>query len=433
MEESPVLRNRTSGYTCVGTSKRDQTDRQREDASRTSFTDSSMDAMGLEPSNSDINGPRDAGQDSGVEATSSDSSSAESTGVKPSRKRRVVRDRLMRERSLSECRKRSTKQKHRERSNSEPSVPALGGGLADFLEGSKRVVAGAEDFMMNVLQASWRIVHHHKLPEWLQDNEYLVFGHRLPLNSFRACFKSVFRIHTETGNIWTHLLGMLAFICIATYTLSSRYIDWMWQDITVHSVFFGGAIICLTFSWLFHTVFCHSESVNKLFSKLDYCGIALLTVGSFVPWLYYGFYRYPVAHIVYLVSIIGLGTGCIVVSLFDKFAAPEYRPVRAGLFIALGLTGVIPGFHFVVIEGFQCAVYEFGFLHLILMAILYIGGALMYAFRVPESIYPGRFDIWFQSHQIFHICVILAALVHFRGIQIISHARLTSVRCSLHA
>lgn len=25
--------------------------------------------------------------------------------------------------------------------------------------------------------------------------------------SFRACFGSIFRIHTETGNIWTHLLG----------------------------------------------------------------------------------------------------------------------------------------------------------------------------------------------------------------------------------
>ena len=56
-------------------------------------------------------------------------------------------------------------------------------------------------------------------------------------------------------------------MCIATYTLCSRYWDWMWQDITVHSVFFAGAILCLTFSWLFHTVFCHSEAVNRLFSK----------------------------------------------------------------------------------------------------------------------------------------------------------------------
>ena len=33
-----------------------------------------------------------------------------------------------------------------------------------------------------------------------------------------------------------------------------------------------------------------SEHVSKLFCKLDYVGISLLTVGSFVPWIYYGFY-----------------------------------------------------------------------------------------------------------------------------------------------
>lgn len=66
----------------------------------------------------------------------------------------------------------------------------------------------------------------------------------------------------------------------------------------------------------------------------------------------------------------------------------------SGLFISLGLTGVIPAMHFLFIEGFQCAVYEFAFLHLVLMAVLYIGGALMYAFRVPESVWPGKFDIW---------------------------------------
>ena len=44
------------------------------------------------------------------------------------------------------------------------------------------------------------------LPQWLQDNDFLHFGHRPPLPTIE-CFKSIIRIHTETGNIWTHLLG----------------------------------------------------------------------------------------------------------------------------------------------------------------------------------------------------------------------------------
>lgn len=66
----------------------------------------------------------------------------------------------------------------------------------------------AEEFVRKVWEASWKVCHFRNLPRWLQDNDYLHAGHRPPLPSFYACFKSIFRIHTETGNIWTHLLGM---------------------------------------------------------------------------------------------------------------------------------------------------------------------------------------------------------------------------------
>ena len=39
---------------------------------------------------------------------------------------------------------------------------------------------------------------------------------------FRECFKSIFRIHTETGNIWTHLLGVVAFLGLALYFITRQ-------------------------------------------------------------------------------------------------------------------------------------------------------------------------------------------------------------------
>lgn len=62
-------------------------------------------------------------------------------------------------------------------------------------------------YWLQVWEASWNQCHFRNLPRWLQDNDFLHAGHRPPLPSFYACFKSIFRIHTETGNIWTHLLG----------------------------------------------------------------------------------------------------------------------------------------------------------------------------------------------------------------------------------
>lgn len=64
-------------------------------------------------------------------------------------------------------------------------------------------------YFLQVWEGRWRVIPFDVLPDWLKDNDYLLHGHRPPMPSFRACFKSIFRIHTETGNIWTHLLGTL--------------------------------------------------------------------------------------------------------------------------------------------------------------------------------------------------------------------------------
>ena len=64
--------------------------------------------------------------------------------------------------------------------------------------------------------------------------------------------------------------------------------------------------------------------------RLDYCGIAILIMGSFVPWLYYSFFCKTGVFVFYTGAILVLGSTCIVVSMWEKFAAPKFRPVRAG-------------------------------------------------------------------------------------------------------
>ena len=46
------------------------------------------------------------------------------------------------------------------------------------------------------------------------------------------------------------------------------------------------------------------------------------------------------------------------------------------------------------------------------MGVLYVGGAMLYGFRVPERFFAGRFDV-FGSHAVWHLCVVGAALMHF--------------------
>jgi len=66
----------------------------------------------------------------------------------------------------------------------------------------------------------------------------------------------------------------------------------------------------------------------------------------------------------------------------------------AGVFISFGLSGVIPAMHFVITDGFWHAVNKASLGWLVLMAVLYIVGAIIYAVRIPERLFPGKFDIW---------------------------------------
>ncbi|KAG7455814.1 hypothetical protein MATL_G00245000 [Megalops atlanticus] len=285
-----------------------------------------------------------------------------------------------------------------------------------------------EEFVHKVWEGRWRVIPHDVLPDWLKDNDFLLHGHRPPMPSFRACFRSIFRIHTETGNIWTHLLGCLFFLCLGIVYMFRPNMSFVapFQEKIVIGMFFLGAILCLSFSWLFHTVYCHSEAVSRVFSKLDYSGIAFLIMGSFVPWLYYSFYCSPQPCFIYLIVVCILGISAITVSQCDFFATPQYRGVRAGVFVGLGLSGVVPTLHFVITEGFLRATTMGQMGWLFLMATLYITGACLYAARIPERFFPGKCDIWFHSHQLFHILVVAGAFVHFHGVSNLQEFRYTA-------
>lgn len=69
-----------------------------------------------------------------------------------------------------------------------------------------------------------------------------------------------------------------------------------------------------------------------------------------------------------------------------------------GVFLGLGLSGIIPTMHFTIAEGFVKAttVGQMGWF--ILMGAMYITGAGLYAARIPERFFPGKCDIWVRHY-----------------------------------
>jgi len=61
-------------------------------------------------------------------------------------------------------------------------------------------------------------------PEALQDNEFLETGYRCEFVGWFGAFRTLFMWHNETVNIWTHLLGAVAFMTLV-FTVLARYPD----------------------------------------------------------------------------------------------------------------------------------------------------------------------------------------------------------------
>ncbi|KAF1978666.1 HlyIII-domain-containing protein [Bimuria novae-zelandiae CBS 107.79] len=257
------------------------------------------------------------------------------------------------------------------------------------------------------------------LPPWQRDNHYIHSGYRLASSSFSRSLSSLRYLHNETVNIYTHLLGSTLFLLLSFSlyrTLSERYPTATPEDVLVFSCFFAGAVGCLSMSATYHTISNHSEAVAKWGNKLDYLGIVGLIWGSFVPVLYYGFRTQPDLMKAYLGMITTLSLTTAITSTHHSFRTPTLRPLRATMFVLTGLSALVPVIHAARLYGLATLRSTIALDYVLLQGALYILGAAIYAFRVPERLWPGRFDIWGSSHQIFHVLVVAAAGVHLGGL-----------------
>ena len=58
------------------------------------------------------------------------------------------------------------------------------------------------------------------LEEHNKDNLYMLTGYRICFNTYRDCFNSLFMIHNETMNVWSHLIGAILFSGMVVYIIT---------------------------------------------------------------------------------------------------------------------------------------------------------------------------------------------------------------------
>ena len=86
------------------------------------------------------------------------------------------------------------------------------------------------------------------------------------------------------------------------------------------------------------------------------------------------------------------------------------------MFLILGVSTSIPILHLAFFGNYVNGFDKMP--HLIfwyLGGIIYVAGGLFFVTRIPEKFIPNKFDYCFHSHNILHICVVIAFILHYFG------------------
>ncbi|TIA88120.1 hypothetical protein E3P99_02759 [Wallemia hederae] len=272
--------------------------------------------------------------------------------------------------------------------------------------------------------SKWRLLNYDEIPAWMKDNRFITHGYRPVSHSAGNSLSSIFNgIHNESVNIHSHLLGALFFVfcllAIYTDTFHTKHPNYNWRDYLGFTTFILSAITCLSFSFLYHTFSNHSLEFANTWHALDYAGICILIAGSFVPSIYYGFYCSPTFQLTYMIAMLLASSVALYIVLHPHYRSPAYRGARTGVFVALGLSSILPIMHALYVDGLQVLRSTISLDYILASGFMYITGAVIYAVRFPEKYLSQYFNFSYYgaSHQIFHCFVVAAAVCHYFSVR----------------
>lgn len=257
-----------------------------------------------------------------------------------------------------------------------------------------------------------RLIRYDQLPELWKNNEHILSGYRfIPKDEWSSLLKSTFQIHNETGNIMTHLIGALI-VTALFWPSKDRYDDQTTpMDRMVQTIYLIAALKCLVLSVSWHVMAgCSDACLFERFACVDYTGIAWLVAASVWTLVYNAFYCQPNLAMVYSLSTLVVGLVGAIVPWQAWFNDRRNKPIRIAVFLAMCFTGLAPFTHALLSHGFYKTVGFFG--AIVPSCLAYIFGLVFYATQFPECIYPGRFDVVGHAHQIWHISIVVAILLH---------------------
>jgi len=287
--------------------------------------------------------------------------------------------------------------------------------LKAFVKGGKeRMIFRAEQWYGRATRlGKSRLLRLEELPPDRRDTPYIKSGYRF-VPTWVDCLVSIFQVHNETGNIWSHLLALFFFFQLAHDTFHGILANAMWSDRLIFGIFYTAVALCLTCSCYYHTFTGHAHTDTvRCAACVDYCGISALITASVQSVVWFGFYEDDVFRTVYTLILAVMGIVGITIPFFSWFSHEGYRNFRISIFISMAFTSIIPVCHAIILRGW---IPTWNFFYPEAMSNLtYLVGVVFFLYHIPECWFPGWFDYIGGSHQLWHLFVIYGILGHHQA------------------
>jgi adiponectin receptor len=241
----------------------------------------------------------------------------------------------------------------------------------------------------------------HKVDEWLRFNKYIRTGYRAPL-TWRQGLGTLFTIHNETINVWSHLVPAILLMYLAI--VNQDEFGWIYSacNFTSSVVFWASAAYHLFMPC------CASHSSYLALVNCDVLACLLSVTTTSLSFIYYGNRCASTTLQVFGTVVMLLSAAMVTyVVLVTKMSAAG-RVKLFGIHCMLRLSlGVVIMWPKVSHHGFEQSFYY----HVTSFFILG-GGGFVNGKRIPERWFPDVrwLDFLLNSHNLWHYLCVIAAV-----------------------
>ena len=268
-----------------------------------------------------------------------------------------------------------------------------------------------------------RTVTASKIPQEML-MAFIQSEYRLANQPLKYYIKSIFKLHNETINIWTQFVGFFLLLVQTIYYFNIYKSRGSSIQVTV-SVFGTCCGISLLHSAFAHLLLSMSPSIYYVASMADYMGALLWGYGT----VYLSYYGLSTIEIYNLIGpyFMALHVVLTYLNFYNVcFAKPwtlsvvdNCRKIALfiGLFIELFFAYSPLGHRYwKCFRSDTCDVSSLR--HITDSCSSFILMSVVYFSKLPERLYPRKFDMFGQSHQIFHFLAIVTQSLQLRSLYI---------------